>query len=693
MRYRNVTSLAAFLAILGCTAAMAVERAGGGSRLRGAQNLRLGQRSRPAQADRRRGDRLARRRRRSVEALEIRLAAVLKTGAPRDAKDYVCRKLMVIGTAASVPALAGLLADKDLSHMARYALERIPAPEAAQAMRDALPKLTGTLKIGVIGSLGARRDAASVPALAELLCDADATVAVAAAHAMGTIGTPEAAESLGRWLEKTPNGEKESVKKAVVEAGLVCADRCLESGQKTRCDSNLRGARWKGISPAGAASRPCEAAWRRADSAEKRMETAIQIIMNQDREMRAVGLEQVRDGLKGTEATQQFAALLPKLAPEAQVDLLAALAARGDAAARPAVLEMLKSQDSPVRTAAIQALGPLGEEADVPALSQLVATAAGPEKAAALTSLYDLRGQGINAAIVDQWQRVKPAGPRGTHRRAAGPPREEQRPQLAGGRPGRRCPSAHGRDGRAGGIGRPRTSDRHAQGRVEGRAGAGTRGGRKGRDVHLQSEGGRRPTGGDAVGRLGQVRSRRPDDPAAGAGARRRPRGDEGRRGGAGRQGFATPRPRRSSVVQLARRFGRRQAVGYGSARRRCRPPSGGVAGVDSHCRLARQTFGRQEAGSAEDRMDAGHARRRAESGDPGAQAVRTIESLRFVVAYLDQPAYAQEACATVVALARHRELREPNKAEFDKALDIVIRIGKNASVVDRAKRYRKGQT
>jgi len=97
--------------------------------------------------------------------LETRLAAVLKTDASRAAKDFVCRKLTVIGTAASVPALAPLLADKDLSHMARYALERISDPEAAQAMRDALPKVSGALKVGVIASLGVRRDAASVSAL------------------------------------------------------------------------------------------------------------------------------------------------------------------------------------------------------------------------------------------------------------------------------------------------------------------------------------------------------------------------------------------------------------------------------------------------------------------------------------------------------------------------------------------------
>ena len=49
--------------------------------------------------------------------------------------DYVCRVLRVIGTADSVPALAGLLAERNLSHMARYALQDNPAPEA-QALRE-----------------------------------------------------------------------------------------------------------------------------------------------------------------------------------------------------------------------------------------------------------------------------------------------------------------------------------------------------------------------------------------------------------------------------------------------------------------------------------------------------------------------------------------------------------------------------
>lgn len=159
--------------------------------------------------------------------LETKLAAVLKSDAPRDAKDYTCRKLMLIGTADSVPALAALLSEKDNSHMARYALERIPAPEAAQAMRDALPKVGPELKVGIIASLGVRQDAASIPTLAALLADADAAVAAAAAHALGDMRNAEAAKVLASGKPAT-----ERAKLAATDASLSCAEALLAGGNK-----------------------------------------------------------------------------------------------------------------------------------------------------------------------------------------------------------------------------------------------------------------------------------------------------------------------------------------------------------------------------------------------------------------------------------------------------------------------------
>lgn len=160
--------------------------------------------------------------------LETRLLGVLKGGVSRSAQDHVLRTLKTIGTAAAVPALAAMLADEELSHMSRYALERIPAPEAAAAMRDALPKLNGALKVGAIGSLGVRRDAASVAALGGLLDDADAAIASAATYALGLIGTPQAGKALGEQAKKAPEG----MKPAIADASLICAERLLDDGKK-----------------------------------------------------------------------------------------------------------------------------------------------------------------------------------------------------------------------------------------------------------------------------------------------------------------------------------------------------------------------------------------------------------------------------------------------------------------------------
>jgi HEAT repeat protein len=161
------------------------------------------------------------------QELESRLAAVLETDVPHAAKDYVCRQLRIIGTAASVPVLAELLPDKAFSHLARYALERIPAPEAAQAMRDALPKLDNPLKIGVMESLGNRGDAASVPVLIARLGDTDAAVARSAALALAAISDPSAANALRQAKPAT-----EEVQAAVIDASFACAEKLLAAGKR-----------------------------------------------------------------------------------------------------------------------------------------------------------------------------------------------------------------------------------------------------------------------------------------------------------------------------------------------------------------------------------------------------------------------------------------------------------------------------
>lgn len=160
--------------------------------------------------------------------LETRLAAVLAADVPAVAKAYVCGKLRLIGGPASVPALAGLLGDPSRSHAARNALEAMPCAEAVVALRNSLAKLSGLPKVGVMASLGVRRDAASVPDLKALLRDGDAQVAGAAAAALGEIGTAEAGEALREFLP----GAVGSLRAITADACLACAERLKAGGNE-----------------------------------------------------------------------------------------------------------------------------------------------------------------------------------------------------------------------------------------------------------------------------------------------------------------------------------------------------------------------------------------------------------------------------------------------------------------------------
>jgi HEAT repeat protein len=159
--------------------------------------------------------------------LESRLAAVLQTDVSRAAKDFICRKLRVVGSSESVRALAELLPQEEYSHMARYALESMPTSAAAQALRDALPTLEGDLKVGVIGSLGVRKDGASIPSLGQLVASDNSEIARSAADALGAIRSSAAAKALA-----TAKPQQAAAKNAVANASLSCAEALLASGNK-----------------------------------------------------------------------------------------------------------------------------------------------------------------------------------------------------------------------------------------------------------------------------------------------------------------------------------------------------------------------------------------------------------------------------------------------------------------------------
>ena len=159
---------------------------------------------------------------------QARLIAILKdTGSTTFQKAIACKRLAQIGNKESVAPLAALLSDSRLGHYARFGLEPNPDPSVDEALRNALPKLKGRLLMGVIHSIGVRKDAKAVDALGKLMYDQDVEIAQAASASLGTIGGPQAARLLRDGLSRT----KIPVLPVVARATLVCTEGLMAANR------------------------------------------------------------------------------------------------------------------------------------------------------------------------------------------------------------------------------------------------------------------------------------------------------------------------------------------------------------------------------------------------------------------------------------------------------------------------------
>jgi hypothetical protein len=327
-------------------------------------------------------------------AIEAKLLAILKApGTTVDAKRFFCRYLGIVGSAQSVPALAALLGDEKLSDPARIALEPMANPAAGAALRKALGQVKGKLLAGVIGSVGARRDAEAVPALAALTADADGDVARAAIAALGAIGTADAAKALDQAAAKAP----QALRRPVAQARFTCAANLAQAGKSAEAAAIYRTLLETKDAPATrlAALRGLIAAQGGAEGAR----LVIDMLQGNDDAMRAATLTafaaSTDQALKNAVVQQ-----LPALNTAAQQALLGLLPDQRDVAARPALLKLIQdAKDESTRLLALDCLATHGQADDVAMLVKLAMKGGGAEAAVARRVLERMSGAGVNDAI------------------------------------------------------------------------------------------------------------------------------------------------------------------------------------------------------------------------------------------------------------------------------------------------------
>lgn len=335
---------------------------------------------------------------------EDQLIAVLQDGAAGWAeKNFACMALRKSGTAKSVPALAALLTDENLSHPARYALEPMPYPEAGQALIAELSKADGAQKLGIVTSLGARREAAAVAALAPLLADPDAVLAGATGGALGRIGTPKAIEALQSAGAKTDG----DVRTAIGEGLLAAGFQLLDAGRRPAAAAVFEpivaaGDHWPKHVHMGAFRGLAHAQPRRSQA------TLLAALRGEDVELRGLAAQVVAEN-PNAGGTRGYASALRGLPEAGQVALLRGLGARGDALAKDVVIDTIASGAPEIRLAAIDALAKLGNAEDVPVLASLLTGSDEVTAAAARGGLAAMKAEGVDAALASALPEAVPA--------------------------------------------------------------------------------------------------------------------------------------------------------------------------------------------------------------------------------------------------------------------------------------------
>ncbi len=342
-----------------------------------------------------------------------KLVGVLKSDASIKEKMDACRLLSIVGTKDAIEPLAALLGDEQLSHMARYGLEPIPDPAVDEAFREALGKLEGRPLIGVIGSIGVRRDAEAVQPLMEMLIKNEASPEAmgAAMRALGQIGTIAAAEVLKVSIERAP---REGLPE-VYEGLFRCAERFASEGNRDAAidiydtlrelDSPhqvragaLRGAILTRGNKGNIARRPGETSrmylLRRNDGLSLLME----YMRSNDYIMFSAAVQAAQE-LKGTMVTRALTADLDRLPADNQILVIQTLGERGDARACPALFTLARNGAKSVRIAAIKSLAEIGDDSAVPVLVELLDDNDNEISQAAQESLASVPGHEADEAV------------------------------------------------------------------------------------------------------------------------------------------------------------------------------------------------------------------------------------------------------------------------------------------------------
>ncbi len=330
---------------------------------------------------------------------EPELIAIMSSGDTSDEdKALACKRLAIYGSAAAVPELAKLLPDYRFASWARIALEAIPARECDEALRSATKQLDGNLLIGVVNSIGVRRDRESVETLTELLKNPTFDIASAAAVALGKIGDETAAGVLRQSLSQA----SVEVRSAIAEGCVLCAERILATGNRS-----LAIEMYDEVRNAKVPMQRIVEATRGAIIARgaEGVPVLVEQIRSPERSMFQLALQVARES-QSKEVGKALLSEINSATTDRATLIVHALGDLPNTVEQQSIIDIAANAKKEVRVAAIGVLGRIGDAACVAPLLK-IAMESEDLQAPVRAALVDLQDESVNGEILKRLKTAK----------------------------------------------------------------------------------------------------------------------------------------------------------------------------------------------------------------------------------------------------------------------------------------------
>lgn len=323
-----------------------------------------------------------------------------------DGKRFIARQLVVIATPSVISGIEPLLKDKETIDLGCRILEQIPGKKATQALLNALKRdgMTEDDKVGIINSLGRRKDNLAIGELSKYLDDSSSKVQNSAIIAFGSIGGKEAGRIFWNWAKNKSMTDNSEVQLVLLKIASQLTEESQEKEMALEIYSSLfRDDKTTSVNKGYALRELVQL------KGKDSINEVWQSIYSEDTILSSTGIDLLKDLIFPEDLIlEKCVNSLKTASPRIQLGLLEVIASRKMKGAFSTVLELVEKSEGEVKTSAIQCLGQMGDNKAIEPLINIVLNGSREIREIAKDALIKLDSPDGNKYLMEKIQEGSP---------------------------------------------------------------------------------------------------------------------------------------------------------------------------------------------------------------------------------------------------------------------------------------------